>query len=391
VPTPPARHRGNLATLDMLRGGAALYVAAYHSVGALTPSGLSFDTEGGSARLLRQGNLLGLAGFGFYAVLAFFVLSGFVIHLRQAERPAVVTERRKAWLADYGWRRAMRVYPPLVAALVVTAGLTALGDRLFPRWPWPPGSLTDAGNVLVPVQGAATFANGGALWSVAFEVWFYVAYIPIALLVLRPGRRPMGRVLVASLVVAAALFVVREQSPQLVPARLDGLWTIAIYLPAWAAGAFLAELYASGAKLSRRRWALTSAGLIVVVVASFHSGNQLRPPVDLLWCAAFCLLIAALTLGPERDWVTRPVGRWAASTASWSYSLYLVHLPVIYFAQAAFGYDGGERVTNPLVVLAVFLVAVATGWLFSLAVERPSRRLVSRRARSGSRSPVTHT
>lgn len=331
-----------------------------------------------------------MAGFGFYAVLAFFVLSGFVIHLRLAQRPEEPAQQgRPAWAAAYGWRRALRVYPPLIAALLLTAGLTALGSRLFEGWPWPQGTLPDARNVLMPVFGASTFANGGALWSVAYEVWFYLAYIPVAFLVIAAAgrgsmRRRTGLVLAGSLALAAQLLLVRDQAPDLIPAEVYGLTTIAIYFPAWAAGAFVGQLYADGVQLPQRRLVAAAAG-VLVVAATFHSGNQLRPTVDLVWALAISLLIAVLTLRPERDRLHGRVGRWAASTASWSYSLYLVHLPVIYFAQAALGYDAGRRITSPLVVLAIFLIALLAGWLFSLAVERPTLWLLSRRVRS----PVT--
>ena len=385
----------------MLRGGAALYVAAYHTVGSLTPSGLRFDTRGGSAHLVRQGNPLGLLGFGLYPVLAFFVLSGFVIHFRQARRPEAVTANRLRWAGVYGWRRALRIYPPLVGALLLTAGLDAVGSRSFADWPWPSGSLTDAGNVLVPLRGAASFGNDFPLWSIAYELWFYVAYVPITLAVVptrMSGPIRMGAVLAGSLVLAVVLVLVLDHAPNLLASPVRDVATLALYLPAWLAGAFLAELHAAGVGLRRRREALAAAGALVLI-ATFHSGNDLRPAVDLLWGLAICLLVAALTLrsasgagglgpasgagglgpasgaGGERA-PSRAV-RWAGSTASWSYSLYLVHLPVILFAQAALG-DGARRITNPLVVLAVFWMAVTAGWLFAQVVERPSRWLMAR-------------
>ncbi len=391
MPSPPSRDRGHLAILDMLRGGAALYVAAYHAVGSLAPSGLRFDSRGGSVGLILDGNPLGLLGFGLYAVLGFFVLSGFVIHLRHARRPEELAGRGGlAWAADYGWRRSMRIYPPLLGAIALTAVLTAIGSRTFPDWPWAQGTLTDAGNLLVPVHGAATFGNGLALWSIAFELWFYAAYVPIVLVVLRVLRKPMpirmGIVLAGTLVVAVALVLTEDHAPHVLPAPLQGLTTIAIYLPAWVAGAFLAELHVAGLKVPGRRWVAAAAGAMILV-AAFHSGNDLRPAVDLLWGLATCLVIASATLGPQRPWCSSRGGRVAASTSSWSYSLYLVHLPVILFGRAAFG-GGAGRITNPLVVLAIFLTAVGVGWLFHQALERPSMWLAARPPRRHARSPA---
>ncbi len=394
MPSPPSRDRGHFAILDVLRGGAALYVTAYHAVGSLTPSGLRFDTRGGSVALILEGNPLGLLGFGLYAVLGFFVLSGFVIHLRHASRPEELAQRgRLAWTADYGWRRSMRIYPPLLGAIALTAVLTAIGSRTFPDWPWAQGTLTDARNLLVPVHGAATFGNGLALWSIAFELWFYAAYALIAVVVLRvvhpSSPRRLGVVLAGTLMASAALVLIQDHAPHIIPAELQGLTSIAVYLPAWVAGAFLAELHVAGVRVPWPRWSAAAAGL-VVVVAAFSSGNDLRPAVDLLWGLALCLVIAVATLGPGRRWCSSRAGRWAASTSSWSYSLYLVHLPVILFGRAALDEPAG-RITNPLVVLAIFLAAVAVGWLFSLVVERPSRWLAARPPRrlAGSATSTT--
>src|SRR5436305_1553516 len=62
------------------------------------------------------------------AVIFFFVLSGFVIHLRYAKRlkDAPAEQARFAW-GDFVYRRARRLYPPLLGAILLTWIVDRLG------------------------------------------------------------------------------------------------------------------------------------------------------------------------------------------------------------------------------------------------------------------------
>ena len=385
-----AERRRNLAALDILRGGAALYVAAYHSVDLLTASGRHFHERGGAARMIVRGNVLGFAGFGFYAVLLFFVLSGFVIHLRQAQRPHERAHTgNRHWVAVYAWRRLMRIYPPLLAALALTAALDAVGyrfmDDLYGRLDHPtagplvdaPGTLKNALLVALPVMGGGYFGSNGALWSIGYELWFYLAYVPVLLLLLGRLRMRASVLLVASAVAAAGLAALQAHAPGVIPGHLpQALVTIAVYFPAWVAGLYLADLYARDVRL-RRPLLVASGGVASIVLAAAVSDNNQRPEVDAVWCLGISLVMAALVLRPGQTTEPNRAGRWAASSAKWSYSLYLVHVPVILLFYGAVARGAGPT-ENPLTVAFAFLATIGAGLLMYALVERPSMRLVAR-------------
>ena len=70
--------------------------------------------------------------FGHQAVMVFFALSGFFIHLRAAQ--ALVEGRDQGFNAmSYLARRARRILPPYYAVLIFTVLLDAVGHHWFPR------------------------------------------------------------------------------------------------------------------------------------------------------------------------------------------------------------------------------------------------------------------
>lgn len=124
---------------------------------------------------------------GPLAVLIFFLLSGYVIGRRYPE------PLRPGGVLPYLHRRFVRVYPMYVVAVaagVVVSGFTiswlAVGYHLLFWQSWG-----------VPVM----FENN-PLWSLQYEVLYYLAFIPLALLAVRPW---VVAVLAAGLGLAALL------------------------------------------------------------------------------------------------------------------------------------------------------------------------------------------
>src|SRR5205809_232409 len=94
--------------LDALRFGAALMVfLSHYALGRI------------SGALFWQA-----AVYGRSAVLAFFVLSGFVI--------AWVTETREHTLGDYAMSRVARLYSVIIPTFLLTALFNCLGSEIDP-------------------------------------------------------------------------------------------------------------------------------------------------------------------------------------------------------------------------------------------------------------------
>lgn len=108
----PKTENGGLLFLDGLRGLAAFYVMVGHARWLLW-EGYSegFQKHPASYSTLNKALMyfLSLFRYGHEAVLFFFVLSGFVIHLRYARRMAEQGMAAKFDWAAFVWRRARRL------------------------------------------------------------------------------------------------------------------------------------------------------------------------------------------------------------------------------------------------------------------------------------------
>src|SRR6267378_8534862 len=109
---------GRLASIDALRGMAALGVVLYHAVGV---AGDSVPQN-----LLRWPVVFihSLTSFGYVGVFLFFVISGFCIHLQWAK--AYAAGRPHEIRFGLFWkRRIRRLYPAYLIALLLYLLMTA--------------------------------------------------------------------------------------------------------------------------------------------------------------------------------------------------------------------------------------------------------------------------
>jgi peptidoglycan/LPS O-acetylase OafA/YrhL len=360
-------HLMNLRALDGLRGIAALYVVLHHAFGLLW-RGVTPDD-------MMSGGGLGLVllSFGQQAVLLFFLISGFCIHYRQARTGAV-----RINLADFAWRRLKRLYPPLLLALLITAVLDNLGMLIDPAMynapggHWP-GQLsvgasytwsTLIANLLFQARlMGPELGSNGPLWSLAFEFWFYLLY-PALLLVIRRigGVRAMALVWMLSWTSWVLL-----QGFNIWMLDVLGHWAV------WVTGALIAEAYVRGARpvLVRVLGPMAPAVLLAMVFLSPPGGQHQRFP-DLLWGAVLGLGLAYALLNAETlvSRVFERVCRACGQLGEISYSLYLVHYPLLALISAWWlTYQGALPIGLELSALGTVL-AIAFGWLAWYAVER---------------------
>lgn len=109
----------NLKALDGIRGLSALYILIHHSRLALTMSyqnGLNLHPEKYEWYDKFMVYFFGLFKFGHEAVIVFFVLSGFLIHLRQAKPDFNFDEFR---IRYYLKKRIIRIYPTLLTSFLL--------------------------------------------------------------------------------------------------------------------------------------------------------------------------------------------------------------------------------------------------------------------------------
>ncbi len=352
-------NRSQSAYLDGVRGSAAQLVLLHHALGYCLP---------GSA-------LAGLGG-GPLGVLAFFLLSGFLITDNIRSRIAA----SRFSYTEFAVSRFSRIYTPYVPALL----LVVLLDRYSQRSPtyeyaadfhWPTGvanlfMLQDypvfqiLRRLHVPDQPwfFKTFGSGRQFWTVSIEWWIYLAVGMATYLVLR--RRPPSPV--QWLVLG---FFAVEPLYNLIGGPGDCL-TLA-WLLGGAANLAYRRLAADprlAIRLGRGRCILAWCALLVLACARllFTHGR--------IYDAVFAALFAGLLFLPLLLWLG------PAERAPWlrldllsfhSYSLYLTHGSLVVFLVARYG----DALLGWRGLALIFVACNLVAMPFAVAFELPHRRI----------------
>lgn len=155
--------------LDLIRALAAVYVVVHHVV-------IHSALSGQATYPFR---------FGQEAVMVFFLLSGFLIFASEQNRV-------RRGLRGYYLRRLRRIYPPLLIAMALTAVVVWMNGTLAQRFEVPELvlnllSLQDM-SALKPGVIVDPFLGNGPLWSLSYEVFFYLLF-PLVVVAWRASRR----------------------------------------------------------------------------------------------------------------------------------------------------------------------------------------------------------
>ncbi|MEU6715903.1 acyltransferase [Nonomuraea sp. NPDC046802] len=346
--------RRRVAGLDGIRGLAALFVV-FHHVWLLSFPGFPRDTGPGWASWMI---------YGHFAVVVFIVLSGFSLALSPA---------RNGWrldsLSGFARRRAWRILPPYWAAVAFSL---VIAWTLVPQ---PEQGVPTAKSVLVyglllqDVFGSPS--PNGALWSIAVEAQLYVVF-PLLL----PVLRRMGALVMVGAVTAVVVAV------GLLAPVVPAVGALMRLTPQFAALFALGMAGAGVVRLRRRvplQW-LALAALLPVLALIVVNGSMWTVAnlywIDLIIGPATVLLLAAVATGRPRPLVwlldTPPV----RSLGSFSYSLYLIHAPIVVNVHALLIAPRMEQgVPAFLVCLAVAVpVTVVAARLFAAVFELPFTR-----------------
>lgn len=360
--------RTNLKSLDSLRGLLAVYVLFGHARWLLWvghSAWLRLPHNAWQTPLVYASSAL---RFGHEAVMVFFVLSGFFIHLRAAEQLAGEGVPNLSATRFYR-RRAHRLVAPYLFALLITFSLDTVGHSQFPRlYAAATGDqLVDqtiarggyrAQSVLpalalLPSTLGYDFGTNGPLWSIAYEVVYYALY-PFWL-ALRTRSAIVGFGVVPLACLSVTLLHVDS-----------GLLLVLLHYPVWLAGAGIAEW------LVHRRLNVSS---FVVPSALFLGGMtmHLLSPAGPLQVGAAVVFGSAAVLGfaalPEVISTSRFFAM-AAYLGVRSYTIYMVHFPVLALLSAWVIQTRGARPDDGWLALAGGILAVAFGCLCFAICER---------------------
>lgn len=336
TPSTPSRHNC-FTLLRWLFALCVVFVHSYHLLGKKSPGAFfSAITKGGLAEL---------------AVIGFFALSGYLNYqsLQRAEASGV----RWTFLAKRFFRIAPLLWITFLVGVILSwcfAGFTSESFQSGVRY-WCGNAMLYQPNYQLPglFQNNLNQAFCGSVWTLPYEVWFY-----LLIAVMLPKSNAGGRMAI-TLVIVGFLALAGLTFPPADAGILSGLQPRYLGLFAVAFGTGLAAA-AFPQSLQSRKWPWV---FIVGMPIIAQLPCERIPLLSLFLICGFSYLILRLgQLNPG------PVGKWFDRWDA-SYGIYLLSFP-IQQALIAHGY------TKPLKLFWVSAgLSIAAGLLTWRLLERP--------------------
>ena len=258
------------------------------------------------------------------AVVVFFVLSGFLIAGPNLDRVRIRSFSPKSYAID----RFTRIYVTAFPALLLTVAADQIGRHFLPGAGYYDGTnILLADRVVGGIQGdsfvdlirnllmlqpvhAGMLGSNKPLWSLSYEVWFYV-WFGVSAFALQARRR------------SAALWI--------------GLATLGLLLFHWTAIFYVAIWCFGAVAYQWSRWprsivlALIAFALTLVVSMSSRAAGNI-PNVPLKWTdlpvgIAFAWVVALMKRRSYRVW--NGTEKFNQVLSNFSYSLYVIHYPLL--------------------------------------------------------------
>ncbi len=341
--------------LDWIRFLAALVVLLAHARGAtFVEYGALLQSDKGALVAIWYA----LTRVEEEAVIVFFVLSGYLVGGMSLERMLA----RQFSPANYAIDRISRIMLPLFPALVLTAIIGFVVDL-------PNLSIEVFIGNLLSLQGVlvSSYGKNAPLWSLAYEAWFYILVWAIGLFTLKHSYQWL-----------AGLTVL-----------LVGIVFIALsahYLFCWLFGMFAYFTGTDSRKIKLQ--IIVSIILIMYGVLSvqivqssdsfdFSGISSFFPEKEvahLILAAGIAIFIRAIVNFEPRRIFVKNIEKVGTTFASFSYTLYLTHYPLLYL----FGYLGLKRADSVTlgslgIYILVCLFCVLVAFFMYLLFERRTR------------------
>ncbi len=349
-------------SLQAVRAGAALLVVLFH-IGAT----MALEKYFGVSVLSTY------FSFGDAGVEIFFVLSGFIIY--HAHKSDIAVPHR---LAGYVWKRLTRVYPVywIVFFLVYLAVLVI--PSLAGKVPHDFGRIIQS-LLLLPQNKEVVGGTGAAVlvvaWSLQYEIVFYIYF---AIMIVN---------IWVALAIGFGMLVVYFSCSMIFPCGFPLSFISADYMLLFGMGVALSWLHNSRFPI-KHPMSLAFAGISLFTWLAFDEIWQINFFIEgrtLLYGAAGALLILGFA---RTELEGRIIGgqQWLQLLGNSSYSLYLIHFPLISILCKLLVITGFHRLGLGGVLfsfLMILMICVMCAVLFHVWVERPLMFLLRRKVGEG--------
>ncbi|MFC0252450.1 acyltransferase family protein [Massilia consociata] len=349
--------------ISALRGLAALQVAASHLRAEIYP-GLRTLEDPSLAYL----GLAFLTGFAHQAVVVFFLISGWLVGgslMNRMGKPQAI--------ANYAIDRFTRLWTVLLPTFVLTLAIgLVIGAAVPGPMDFDPANEFSAASFVGNLLGLQTmtvpyYGGNYPLWSLAHETWYYIQF-PLLLLVIAGGGALRRAAAAAALVLL--LVTLRDM--------------IALYFALWLLGAVFSRVRIDCGSVCRGVLLLLTLALFVYyrltgINDDLVPGSFMQ---DIICSVPFLLFLATLQQQVDTASPTYVrINRIAVFFSEFSFSLYVLHIPVIDLIRyAGRQFLGRDRLdpyvaTDFLWYFAVLGTVVVASYVFYLLFERHTIRI----------------
>ena len=287
-------------------------------------------------------------GGGQVGVMLFFVLSGFLMGLLYLNRPV-----ERGAVRNFFVSRAARVLPLYMLVVLVS---------MLVGWPYPIQGFPEI------LQHVFFLSGESVLWTIPVEIQFYFLFAVYWMAAPKVKRC----LLIALLLILAVVFWGGGIPKRTEYLGLEINLMIFYAIPYFAVGVFWGAKYERISSVARtHRGASLSLGLVLLLFPGV--GSLILPSSLVLWGAFTPVLLVAGSFfmyafveKPGLAIIENPIGDFMGDI---SYSLYLLHLPVLYFVASRL-----PAVSSGIVICLAFLLSLVLSALSYRFIESPSRR-----------------
>jgi peptidoglycan/LPS O-acetylase OafA/YrhL len=356
---------GNVSIyLDFIRGISAILVVMEHLSSRLFVGYGNVENQNILVKLLYILNILGGP-----AVIIFFVLSGLFISRSVLK---VVYENKWSW-KSYLINRLSRLFVVLIPALILTFILDGIAANFFEYEGYTnvysnlkdfTGNLFFLQNIFVDVYG-----SNAPLWSLNYEFWYYMLF-PILLLLFFNNQRNIVKVINLLIV----LLIISTVGPRINSYFV--IWLIGTFVLLLPKINFLMQKFIPILSLILLMIAIPIRPLVMTGRLFTEKWTEDLFVVDLFIGLTFGFFIYTLlhiVSDRFRNMELRRLGKISKLIASFSFSLYLIHYPIInigYYWGAKNGFFGLQpSLVSIAAEIIIVLIICMIAFFFSRITE----------------------